>query len=1111
LSCRSYDEVLNQGYKMFEPEQSRVSFPELEQDIIRFWKEKRIFERSVEQRENGDLFILYEGPPTANASPGVHHILSRVFKDVIPRYKAMKGYRAPRKAGWDTHGLPVELSIEKELGFSSKEDIETYGVAEFNKRCRESVFRYVEEWNHLTERIGFWVDTEKAYKTLEPSYIESCWWIIKQLWDKGLIYQGYKVTPHCPRCGTSLSSHEVALGYQEDTPDPSVYIKFKVIPSLTPENKGQKRLNELLKEHKSVYLLAWTTTPWTLPGNTALAVAPEAEYVVVKKDDEYIILASALLEQAGLNDCEVVERLKGDDLATINGVNYEPLYNPHQFGIERRRFDERGALVLQESRDGLQYKVIAADFVSMEDGTGIVHIAPAFGEDDFKVGMHPDHCLDFVRDYVGLDGVIQGTYPFAGKFVKDADPMILEDLQSRGLLYRSETIRHTYPFCWRCATPLLYYAKPSWYIKTTARKDRLISGNEEINWYPEHIKHGRFGDWLENNVDWAFSRERYWGTPLPVWRCENCGADECIGSWQELGERTSDESMPKLIAKRIDARELDLHRPYIDDIMIDCSECGGIKKRVPDVLDAWFDSGAMPVASWEHDLHEMSVEQAERMLRGNHQFPADYICEAVDQTRGWFYTLHAISILLFDQPCYRNVICLGHILDAEGEKMSKSKGNVVQPAEVIDKHGADALRWYLLTSSPAGNPRRFSTELVGEAQRRFLSTLWNVYSFFVTYANIDKYDPGKAADVPCEAELDRWIISDLNQLIADVDRALEGYNPTEAGRRIQEFVEDLSNWYVRRSRRRFWKSESDADKLSAYATLYQCLVTISKLLAPLTPFIAEAMYRNLVCPCYPDAPESVHLADFPTADMSKVDERLSEDIHLVMKVCSLGRSARSKAGIKVRQPLLRVLVKARSKGDKEGIERLKNSILEELNVKAVEFVDSIGDYCYVEVESNVDLETSDDSRLHKKGIIDLHPDFDPKDFVFKVKKGHQTLAPASTFDYVGKAGYSVAHEGGYFIAIDTEVTPELEDEGTAREIVHRLQSMRKNAGFDIADYITTFYQRGETIDRVLDKWGDYIRRETLSTELVEGIPGDAYSESHKIAKEQMVLGVKRNA
>ncbi len=1037
---------------MFEPVSSRVNFPELELRVIQFWKENCIFERSVEERDPGNVFLLYEGPPTANASPGVHHVLSRVFKDVIPRYKTMKGYRAPRKAGWDTHGLPVELSTEKELGFKSKDDIEDYGVARFNQRCRESVFRYVEEWNRLTERIGYWVDMDNPYVTLTNDYIECCWWIIKQLWDRGLVYQGYRVTPHCPRCGTSLSSHEVALGYEENTPDPSVYIKFKVAPSLTPENKVQERLNELLEEHKSVYLLAWTTTPWTLPGNTALAVAPDAEYVVVKKDDEYIILASALLEQAGLDDCEVVERLKGDNLATINGVNYEPLYNPHQYGIERKRFDERGALILQESRDGLQYKVISADFVSMEDGTGIVHIAPSFGEDDYNVGVSKG--LDFVRDYVDLKGVIQGTYPFSGKFVKDADPLILDDLKERGLLYRSETIRHTYPFCWRCATPLLYYAKPSWYIRTTAKKDRLISGNEEINWYPEHIKLGRFGDWLENNVDWAFSRERYWGTPLPVWRCDGCGSDVCIGSLQELKDKVAGEPEASFLTDQQTGKSMDLHRPFIDRVVFRCDKCGGQARRVPDVLDAWFDSGAMPVASWGHDCHSMSVEQAQALLERNRQFPADYICEAVDQTRGWFYTLHAISILLFDQPCYRNVICLGHILDAEGEKMSKSRGNVVQPSEVIDRHGADALRWYLLTSSPAGNPRRFSAELVGESQRRFLGTLWNVYSFFVTYANIDRFEPSAATAVPIEAELDRWIISDLNQLIADVTASLEGYNPTDAGRRIEEFVDGLSNWYVRRSRRRFWKSESDADKLSAYATLYECLVTLAKLMAPFTPFIAEEMYRNLVRAHDPSAPDSVHLSEFPTADMSKIDQRLTEDVHLAMKICSLGRSARSAAGIKVRQPLSRVIVGAHSTAEREGIDRVKAQILEELNVKAIEFVDS------------------------PEGLAD-------------------------------NASLKTSEEGGYLIAIDTAITPELADEGLAREIVHRLQTMRKNAGFDIADYITTYYKRSDMIERVLQAWGSYIQQETLSRELLDGIPEDAYTESHRIGGEKMELGVKR--
>ncbi|MEA1958350.1 MAG: isoleucine--tRNA ligase [Chloroflexota bacterium] len=1013
---------------MFEPVSSRVNFPEMEKRISAFWKAERIFERSVEERDPGNLFVMYEGPPTANASPGVHHVLSRVFKDVMPRYKTMKGFCAPRKAGWDTHGLPVELSIEKELGFKSKDDIERYGVAEFNKLCRDSVFRYVKEWDDLTERIGFWVDTEHPYITLDNSYIDSGWWIIKQLWDRGLIYQGYRVTPHCPRCGTSLSSHEVALGYEE-VDDPSIYIKFRIIAT----SLAGTPLGDVLKGAdlgvKSAYLLAWTTTPWTLPGNTALAVAPNEEYAVMEGEGDYIVMASKLVGLVGLEGYSEVGRVAGSDLV---GVRYEPLFNPDEFGVERRRFEE-GLLVTKSPERGLTYRAIAADFVSMEDGTGIVHIAPSFGEDDYNVGQQ--NGLDFVRDYVGLDGVIRGDYPFAGRFVKDADPLIIRDLKIRGHLYRKEKIKHTYPFCWRCSTPLLYYAKPSWYIRTTAKKERLISGNEEINWYPEHIKRGRFGDWLENNVDWAVSRERYWGTPLPVWRCESCGRDECVGGVDDLGSRSGRLPEP-----------LDLHRPYIDEVVLVCDGCGGEMRRVPDVLDAWFDSGAMPAAQWHYPFENAGTFEK--------FFPADYICEAVDQTRGWFYTLHALSTLLFDQPCYRNVICLGHILDAKGEKMSKSKGNVVEPSTVIDKQGADALRWYLLTSSPAGSPRRFSAELVAELQRKFLSTLWNVYSFFVTYANIDKFDPNNVGDVKIEAELDRWVISDLNRLIDHVDRALDSYDPTAAGRRIQEFVDDLSNWYVRRSRRRFWKSESDEDKLSAYATLYRCLVTLTKLLAPFTPFIAEEMYRNLAASRDPSAPESVHLASFPAADLSKVDERLSEDIHLAMKVSSMGRSARSKAGIKVRQPLLRVFVKTRSKSERESIERLKGSILEELNVKAIEFIE----------DNN---QVSDVDR------------------------------------------FKVVEDDGYLIAIDAEITPELADEGLSREVVHRIQNMRKQAGFDIADYITMYYERSEIIDRALKGHTDYIKQETLSHDVVEGIPEDAYKDTHKIEGQAITLGVKR--
>jgi isoleucyl-tRNA synthetase len=1038
------------GEEMFRPVPSKTSFPELEKRILHFWREKRIFERSVTERESSPLFVLYEGPPTANASPGVHHILSRVFKDVIPRYKTMRGYCAPRKAGWDTHGLPVELEIERELGFSSKDQIETYGVSQFNARCRESVFRYQREWEEVTERIGFWLDMEHPYITLDNDYIESCWWVIKQLWEKGLIYQGYRVTPHCPRCGTSLSSHEVALGYEE-VDDPSVYVKFEVDPHSMVATRLEHIFTDVDLASKPAYLLAWTTTPWTLPGNTALAVSPDAQYAVVEANDERLILAQDLIEQSLEGDYKVLGTVDGSDLV---GLKYEPLFNPSDFQIPApkmfvRAMDGEPSLAVK----GLpfNYPVIAADFVSLDDGTGIVHIAPAFGEEDYEVGKQYD--LHFVRDYVDLQGMIQGTYPFAGKFVKDADPLILEDLKLRGLLYRRETIRHTYPFCWRCATPLLYYAKPSWYIKTTAKKDRLIAGNEEINWYPEHIKRGRFGDWLENNVDWAFSRERYWGTPLPIWRCEGCGKDDCIGSLDELKGKPG-LSAESMVLDALKKGEADLHRPYIDTVLFNCSECeGGKMRRLPDVLDAWFDSGAMPVAQWHYPFENREIFEK--------FFPADYICEAVDQTRGWFYTLHALSTLLFDRPCFRNVICLGHILDAKGEKMSKSKGNVVDPWTVLDSQGADALRWYLLTSSPAGSVRRFSAELVGEAQRRFIRTLWNTYSFFVTYANIDKFNPRAAGHLPERAELDRWIISELHQLIADVTKAMEGYNPTDAGRRIQDFVEDLSNWYVRRSRRRFWKSESDADKLSAYATLYECLVTLAKLLAPLTPFVAEDMYRNLVALHDPNAPESVHLAQFPIDDPTKVDEQLAQDTRLAMTVASLGRAARSEAGIKVRQPLAKVLVQARSKREREGLERVKDQVLEELNVKEMEFID---------------------------------PDI--KILSYLADLGGEKFAVSSD-------------ASGFPVAIYLEITPELADEGMARELVHRLQMMRKQAGFDIADYIYTYYQGGESLNPVIEKHADYIKQETLSRDLIAGIHRDAYTESHRIAGEQITLGVKR--
>jgi isoleucyl-tRNA synthetase len=1019
---------------MFRPVSSRVSFPQLEEGILRLWKERDIFHKSIDQRPEDRLFIFYEGPPYANASPGIHHVLARVFKDVMVRYKTMRGYRVPRKAGWDTHGLPAELEVERELGFKSKADIETFGIEEFNRRCRQNVFAYLKEWEALTERIAFWLDLSDAYITCTNDYMESCWWAVKQLWDRGLVYQDYRVTPHCPRCGTSLSDHEVAQGYQENTPDPSVWIKFR----LTPES--EQKLGEKVPGGAPTYFLAWTTTPWTLPGNTALAVDPDADYAVAElagsEGPERLILAASLVGLSLGDGYKVVASLEGRELA---GLHYQPLYDPREWGVEALGFNHEGRLVPLRRGETVEnaYAVITADFVSLTEGTGIVHMAPAFGGEDFEAGKGEG--LLFVQP-VDLRGLMTaaGT-PFAGLFVKDADEPVLDDLEERGLLLRRETIYHTYPFCWRCDMPLLYYAKPSWYIRTTAVKERLVALNRQINWYPGHIKEGRFGNWLENNIDWAASRERFWGIPLPIWRCQACGEHDCIGSLAELRERAEDKAK---------AAALDnLHRPYVDEITLVCRQCGGSMRRVVEVLDVWFDSGAMPYAQWHYPFENDGTFAS--------SFPADFICEAVDQTRGWFYTLHALSTLLFDSVCFRNVICLELILDAKGEKMSKSKGNVVEPWAVLNAHGADALRWYLFTATPPGTARRFSTELVGEGLRKFLLTLWNIYSFFLTYALIDRFDPRGQAQGE-RSELDRWVLSELNVLVDRATRHMEDYNPTDAGRAIQAFVDDLSNWYVRRSRRRFWKSEDDADKLAAHQTLYTCLVTVAKLLAPFAPFLAEEVYQNLVCSWFPEEPESVHLALWPQADTSLVDERLMADTRLVMRIASLGRNARSKAGIKVRQPLQRVLVKPRYPAEREGLERLSPQILDELNVKELAVV-------------------GDEAELQGEGL-------------------------------------AVAAEGGYAVALATTITPELADEGLARDLVHRLQTMRKNAGFDIADYIVTYYQGSEELCRIMQTHADYIRQETLSRELIEGSPpASAHVEEQRIAGQAITLAVERRS
>jgi isoleucyl-tRNA synthetase len=1054
---------------MFREVNTKINFARLEEDILRFWKEHRIFNKSIEMREGGPHYAFYEGPPTTNGSPGVHHVLSRLYKDGVCRYKTMKGYHVPRKAGWDTHGLPVELEVEGSLSLTSKAQIEEYGVARFNEHCRQSVFKYIKEWEAMTERLGCWLDMEHPYITLDNSYIESCWWIIKQLWDRNLIYQGYKVTPHCPRCGTSLSSHEVALGYK-DTEDPSVYIKFKLEPSSVATTALGSLFNNFIA--KPAYLLAWTTTPWTLPGNTALAVAPDAEYSIMEGNDDYLIMASVLMDKVGLEGYRKVHTVKGADMAGVpKGVRYEPLFNPHRWGVERKRFKESSktpgprlvALEIQSEDEDLSFPVIAIDFVSLDEGTGIVHVAPAFGEVDFRAGE--DSGLDFVQP-VDVEGNVIGTYPFAGKFVKDADALILDDLKSRGLLYRSEKIIHTYPFCWRCDAPLLYYAKPAWYIKTTAVKERLISGNNEVNWYPDYIKHGRFGDWLENNVDWAFSRERYWGTPLNIWRCQSCGHDECIQSIKELCqefERAWQANREKITVEKLAGRPIrhpqgleDLHRPFVDEVILLCPQCDNIMQRVPEVIDCWFDSGAMPVAQWHYPF-----ENEDKFKRN---FPADFVCEAVDQTRGWFYSLHAISTLLFNRPCFKNVICLGHVVDAQGEKMSKSKGNAIDPWAVINNYGADALRWYMLVSTPGEDNHRFSTKMLEETIRKFFLTLWNTYSFFTLYANIDGFvpQPSMVANAQPKAftELDNWITSELNRLVSEVSQLMDDYNPTSAARRIEEFVDNLSNWYVRRNRRRFWKSENDTDKLAAYTTLYQCLVTLSHLLAPFVPFVAEELYQNLVCSVGPKAGKSVHLTDFPVADKTKIDDKLNGDVELAMKISSLGRAARAKAGIKVRQPLGRAVVKVETEVEKKALESLASGVMEEINVKQ---------------------------------LVVLR----------RAKEGEEF--PSDTTDY------SVVNDARYWVAISTELTPELIAEGVSRELVRHLQNMRRNAHFDITDHIITYYQTKEPlIKRVINTFADYIKQETLSQELIAGLPPEGtYGEKHRISSSEVSLAIKK--
>ncbi len=877
---------------MFKKVKSPANFPKLEEKILQFWKKKNIFQKSLKKRKNSKNFVFFEGPPTANGKPGSHHVLSRVFKDIIPRYKTMKGYYVERKGGWDTHGLPVELEVEKEIGISGKPEIEKYGIAKFNKKCKQSVFKYEKEWKKMTERVGFWLDMNNPYITCDNNYIESVWWVIKQIWDKGLLFKDYKVVPWCPRCGTTLSSHEVAQGYRDVT-EPSIYIKFKI--------EGEK----------DTYLLAWTTTPWTLPGNVALAVNFKIKYVKVRVGKEYFILAKERVKV--LDNYKVIEEVKAKDLL---GKKYKPLFT------------------FEKPKKSCWY-VISGDFVTIKEGTGIVHIAPAFGEDDLNVGKENDLPLICGVDTEGK--FTSFVEPYAGMFVKKADPKIIEDLKNKELLFKKEDNTHTYPFCWRCDTPLLYFAKKTWFIRMSSLREKLKRNNQKINWYPSHIKNGRFGEWISEAKDWALPRERYWGTPLPIWQCEKCKEFICIGSKNELN---------KLSVGKI-SKDLDFHRPYIDKIKLKC-QCGGKAERLPEVIDCWFDSGSMPIAQWHYPF--------ENEKKFSEQFPANFISEAIDQTRGWFYTLLAISTVLDLEPAYKNVICLGHILDEKGIKMSKSKGNVVDPWDVLEKHGADAFRWYMYTATSPGDSRCFSVDLVEEVVRRFLSTLWNTYSFFIIYANIDKFTPKNTSSYKSRALLDRWILSRLNELVLNINEKMDNYDIASAGREVEKFIDDLSNWYVRRSRRRFWKSENDIDKQAAYNTLYEVLITLSKLIAPFTPFVSEELYQNLIQSVNKKIPESVHLCDYPKAKNKLIDQKLNQKMDNVRKIVEAALKARAEAKIKVRQPLSFCKIYGIKKLNKE----LSDLIIEEINVKKLEFVSG--------KELKVKLDTKLTSELKQEGI-----------------------------------------------------------------------------------------------------------------------------------------------
>ncbi len=1037
---------------MYDKVTTNLDFVEREKEILSFWKKNNIFEKSIETREGCPRFTFYDGPPTANGKPHIGHIITRVVKDIIPRYKTMKGYKVLRKAGWDTHGLPVELEIEKQLGISGKPQIENYGVEPFIKKCKESVFKYETEWREMSDRVGFWADMDKPYVTYHNDYIESVWWALKQIWEKKLLYKGHKIVPYCPRCGTALSSHEVAQGYK-DVKEVSAIAKFKI--------KGKD--NE--------FFLAWTTTPWTLPSNVALCVNAAEDYVKVKCDSEIYILADALTSTI-LSDkkFDVIETMKGKDLEY---TEYEPLFD-------------------FASTDKKAYFVTCDSYVTLTDGTGIVHIAPAFGEDDAKVGKNYD--LPFVQLVDEQGKFIECVTNWKGMFVKDADKLIIKELEKSGKLFAALPFEHSYPFCWRCDTPLLYYARDTWFIKMTEVRDRLVKNNETVKWMPENIKHGRFGNFLENVIDWGLSRERYWGTPLPIWECE-CGHRHAIGSIEEL--KAMSDNCPD---------DIELHKPYIDSVLLNCPKCGGKMKRVSEVIDCWFDSGSMPFAQLHYPFE--NKEEFEK------SFPADFISEAIDQTRGWFYTLMAISTLLFDKAPYENVVVLGHVQDKDGQKMSKHKGNVVDPWSILNKQGADAVRWYFYTNSAPWLPSRFYEEAVNEGQRKFMGTFWNTYAFFVLYANIDNFNPN---DYKLEYDklspMDKWVLSKLNSLIKYVDECLEKYKLTESSRAMSEFVDELSNWYVRRSRERFWGKDMPQDKINAYMTLYTVLTELAKLSAPYVPFMAESIYQNLVRNVSENACESVHLCDFPEYHKEFVNSELEKNMELVLSIVVAGRAARNTSGIKNRQPIGRMFVKA----EKELPEMYRDIVTEELNIKTIEFKDDVSEFTSYSFKPQLRtlgkkygklvpkigeyLKSSNGSELMKElkenNIIKFNVDGDE----IELSEDDVLIENAQA------EGFAAESDRNVTVVLDTVLSEELIEEGFVREIISKIQTMRKDSGFEVLDRIKVFCQGNEKIAGVFERNGESIKADVLADDISEGI--GKFSKEWNINGEKVTLSVEK--